>query len=71
MPERATKLFSKNFKKGLDILQGYVLGYDQARGKRLDLHRKRKGGDSMTVLEIFALLNLLAVVIFGVLNAKK
>lgn len=30
-----------------------------------------EGGDNMTVLEILALLNLLAVVTFGVLNAKK
>ena len=36
-----------------------------ARGERLDL---RKGGDNVTVLECIALLNLIAVVIFGVIN---
>lgn len=30
-----------------------------------------EGGDAMSVLEVLALLNLLAVVIFGVLNIKK
>lgn len=30
-----------------------------------------KGGDNMTVLEVIALLNLLAVVIFGVINITK
>ena len=39
----------------------------QARGERLDL--LYKGGDNVTVLETLALLNLLAVVIFGVISA--
>jgi len=30
-----------------------------------------KGGDNVTVLEILALLNLLAVVIFGVIDITK
>ncbi len=30
-----------------------------------------RGGDNMTVLEVLALLNLLAVVIFGVINITK
>ena len=30
-----------------------------------------EGGDNMTVLEILSLLNLLAVVIFGVINVTK
>lgn len=30
-----------------------------------------RGGDNMTVLEVIALLNLLAVVIFGVINVTK
>ncbi len=29
------------------------------------------GGDNMTVLEVIALINLLAVVIFGVINITK
>ena len=29
------------------------------------------GGDSMTIMEVFALLNLLAVVIFGVIAVTK
>ena len=30
--------------------------------------RLRKGGDNMTVLEVLALMNLIAVVIFGVIH---
>lgn len=30
-----------------------------------------RGGDNMTVLEVLSLLNLLAVVIFGVINVTK
>lgn len=45
-----------------------MLYYSQARGERLDLP---KGGDNMTVLEALALLNLLAVVIFGVIDITK
>ena len=43
-----------------------------AREERLDLHRKRKGGDSMTDLEIILrVLELLAVVIFGIIASMK
>ncbi len=38
------------------------------RGTASLLH---KGGDNMTVSEVIALLNLLAVVIFGVINITK
>ena len=46
-----------------------MIWYRHARGERLDL--LQKGGDNMTVLEVIALLNLLAVVIFGVMNITK
>lgn len=39
------------------------------RGERLDL--LQKGGDNMEILEILGLLNLLAVVVFGVINVTK
>jgi hypothetical protein len=36
-----------------------------------DAARLLKGGVSVTVVEVIALLNLLAVVIFGILNLTK
>ena len=39
-----------------------------ARGKRLT---SIKGGDNMTVIEVLSLLNLLAVVIFGIIQIIK
>ena len=45
-----------------------MIYFNQVRGEQLDLP---KGGDNMTVLEVLALLNLLAVVIFGVINVTK
>jgi hypothetical protein len=50
-----------------------IVSCRQARGERLDLLTRDKGGDDVTVLEVIALLNLLAVVIFGVgvINVMK
>jgi hypothetical protein len=42
-----------------------------ARGERLDLQSVTNGGDAMTASEVMELLTLLAVVIFGVLNAAN
>ena len=39
-----------------------------ARGERL---ASIKGGDNMTVIEVLSLLNLLAVVIFGIIQIIK
>ena len=41
------------------------------RGTARPPTHKGEGGDSMTTLEIIGLLNLLAVVVFGVIQALK
>lgn len=55
-----------------------MLSYRQARGKRLNLHYISKGGDNMSnsdlialVSLIVAILDLIAVVIFGLIDAMK
>lgn len=45
-----------------------MLIYRQAMGRRVI---PPKGGDRMTVLEVLALLNLLAVVVFEVIKVTK
>lgn len=58
---------AKTFKISLDILARVCNNESVKRGTA----RPPKGGDNMTVLEILGLLNLLAVVIFGVINVTK
>ena len=48
-----------------------MIRYSQARAERLNFTHPKIGGDTMTVSEIFGLLTLLAVVIFGVIEATK
>ena len=60
---------TRNDVSGLDVyrLVCYALARREGNGKASYI----RGGDNMTVLEVLALLNLLAVVIFGVINITK
>ena len=46
-----------------------MIGTSKRETARPPLHKN--GGDSMTILEVLALLELLAVVIFGILDLVK
>ena len=59
----------KNMGKPIDILTHVCYNIDVV--KRGTARPPTKGGDNMTVLEAIGLLNLLAVVIFGVINITK
>lgn len=69
--ESGEKIFLKFLRKGLDIV--LQLCYDKPVSKSGTARPPeiQKGGDNMTVLEIIGLLNLLAVVIFGVIDVTK
>ena len=65
------KYFEKKLKKGVDIW-GHPCYYIAKQGRNGSTSPILKwGGDTMTVSEIFGLLTLLAVVIFGVIEAAK
>lgn len=64
--------FIKICKKGVDILVHVC--YDKPVSKSGTARPPEyitSGGDNMTVMEVLALLNLLAVVIFGVITVTK
>lgn len=48
-----------------------MLSYSQARAERLTTKHQTSGGGTMTISEIMALLTLLAVVIFGIIEIMK
>ena len=56
--------------KIFDNIEQLPYNNNQARGG-LDLPARMRGGDNMTVLEVLELLNLLAVVVFGVITITK
>lgn len=58
----------KKVKLGVDILNRVCYNIGKQEGNGLT---SSKGGEQMTVLEIIGLLNLLAVVIFGVISITK
>jgi hypothetical protein len=68
---KAEKNFEKKLKKGVD--NGLNLCYHIAKQGRNGSppNTKTAGGGTMTISEIIALLTLLAVVIFGIIDAMK
>ena len=73
-PERigsGEKIFLEFLKKGLDILVRVCYDKPVSKSGTARPPEIQKGGDNMTVLEILGLLNLLAVVIFGVIDVTK
>ena len=65
------KYFEKMLKKGVDKWVGPYYHIDKQGRNGSPTYPIQTGGDTMTVTEIFGLLTLLAVVIFGVIEATK
>ena len=71
MKIKPKKIFEKKLKKGL-TRWGHPCYYTAKQGRNgSPPNTKTAGGGTMTISEIVALLTLLAVVIFGIIDAMK